>query len=395
MNARRALVGSLAIAGAVATFAVAPARAQETVKIGLSAPITGPFAENGRQMVAAVKLYVERYGVNVAGKKIEVILRDDAGVADQARRIAQELVVVNKVAILAGYNPTPTALAVAPISVEAKIPEIVTGSSASITTQQSPYIVRTFSTQAQITVPMARWAIKNGIKRVVTLVADYAPGIETEKAFIGEFKARGGEIVESLRVPLQSQDFSAALQRARDANPEALFVWVPGGLAGSFLRQYVERGLQTSGIKLIGPGDITDDDVLNQMGDAMLGITTSLQYSAAHPSAMNKVFVEDFKRVSNGLRPDHVGVAVYDAMHLIYEALKKTGGNTNGDALITAMKGMAWESPRGPVAIDPDTREMIQDVYIRRVERINGELYNVEFDKYETVKDPVKASQTK
>jgi branched-chain amino acid transport system substrate-binding protein len=284
---------------------------------------------------------------------------------------------------------------VAPISVEAKIPEIVTGSSASITTQQSPYIVRTFSTQAQITVPMARWAIKNGIKRVVTLVADYAPGIETEKAFIGEFKARGGEIVESLRVPLQSQDFSAALQRARDANPEALFVWVPGGLAGSFLRQYVERGLQTSGIKLIGPGDITDDDVLNQMGDAMLGITTSLQYSAAHPSAMNKVFVEDFKRVSSGLRPDHVGVAVYDAMHLIYEALKKTGGNTNGDALITAMKGMAWESPRGPVAIDPDTREMIQDVYIRRVERINGELYNVEFDKYEAVKDPVKASQTK
>src|SRR5450759_3047035 len=234
MNARGALIGSLAIAGAGATFAVGPAWAQETVKIGLSAPITGPFAENGRQMVAAVKLYVERYGANVAGKKIEVILRDDAGVADQARRIAQELVVVNKVAILAGYNPTPTALAVAPISVEAKIPEIVTGSSASITTQQSPYIVRTFSTQAQITVPMARWAIKNGIKRVVTLVADYAPGIETEKAFIGEFKARGGEIVESLRVPLQSQDFSAALQRARDANPEALFVWVPGGLAGSF-----------------------------------------------------------------------------------------------------------------------------------------------------------------
>ena len=395
MNARSALLGSLAIAGAMATFSVGPACAQETVKIGLSAPLTGPFAENGRQMVAAVKLYVERYGANVAGKKIEVIMRDDAGVADQARRIAQELVVVNKVAILTGYNPTPPALAVAPISLEAKIPEIVTGSSASITTQRSPYIVRTFATQAQITVPMARWAIKNGIKRVVTLVADYAPGLETETAFISEFKARGGEIVESLRVPLQSQDFSAALQRARDAKPEALFVWVPGGLAGSFLRQYVERGLQTSGIKLIGPGDITDDDVLNQMGDAMLGITTSLQYSAAHPSAMNKIFVEDFKRVSNGLRPDHVGVAVYDAMHLIYEALKKTGGNTNGDALIAAMKGMAWESPRGPVAVDPDTREMIQDVYIRHVERVNGELYNVEFDKYEALKDPFKASQTK
>ena len=395
MNARKALVVLLAIAGALATFAAGSVGAQETVKIGLSAPITGPFAENGRQMSAAVKLYVERYGANVAGKKIEVILRDDGGVADKAKRIAQELVVVNKVAILAGYNPTPPALAVASISVEAKIPLIITGSSASITTQRSPYIVRTFATQAQITAPMAQWAIKNGIKRVVTLVADYAPGIETEKAFIDEFKAGGGEIIESLRVPLQSQDFSASLQRARDAKPEALFVWVPGGLAGTFLRQYVERGLQTSGIKLIGPGDITDDDVLNQMGDAMFGITTSLQYSAAHPSAMNKAFVEGFERVSNGLRPDHVGVAVYDAMHLIYEALKKTGGNTNGDVLIAAMKGMAWESPRGPVAIDPDTREMIQDVYIRRVERINGELYNVEFDKYEAVKGPVKASQAK
>ena len=392
---KAAFVGSLGITGALGTIAVGPIRAQESIKIGFSAPITGSFAENGRQMSAALRLYMEQYGDNVAGKKIDVILRDDGGVADRARRIAQELVVVNKVAILAGYNPTPTALAVAPISIEARIPQMVTGSSASITTQRSPYIVRTFSTQAQITVPMAQWAIKNGVKRVVTLVADYAPGIETEIAFIDAFKAGGGAIIESLRVPLQSQDFAPSLQRAQDAKPDALFVWVPGGLAGPFLRQYVERGLQRSGIKLIGPGDITDDDVLNQMGDAMLGITTSLQYSAAHPSATNKVFVEGFKRVSNGLRPDHVGVAVYDSMHVIYEALKKTGGNIDGDALIAAMKGMSWESPRGPVSIDPNTREMIQNVYIRRVERVNGELYNVEFDKYEAVKDPVKASQTK
>ena len=308
------LIGLRFIAGALAVFGAWPVCAQETVKIGFSAPITGPFAENGKQMSASLKLFAERYGTEVAGKKIEVILRDDGGVADQARRIAQEFVVGKKVTVLAGYNPTPTALAVAPISAEAKIPEIVVGSSASITTERSPYIVRTFGTQAQITEPMAQWAVKNGIKRVVTVVADYSPGLETEKAFVNAFRTRGGEIIESVRVPLQNPDFAPFLQRARDAKPEALFVWVPGGLAAPFLRQYVERGLQSSGIKLIGPGDITDDDVLNQMGDAMLGITTSLQYSAAHPSAKNKAFVEGFERVANGLRPDHVGVAAYDCM---------------------------------------------------------------------------------
>jgi branched-chain amino acid transport system substrate-binding protein len=390
MNSQRAIIGLLALLSVSGLTARSQALAQETIRIGFSAPITGPFAENGRQMIAALKLFAEQNRQEVAGKKIEVILRDDGGVPDQAKRIAQELVVEGKVAVLAGYNPTPSALAVAPISAEAKIPQIVTGSSASITTERSPYIVRTLSTQAQITVPMAQWAISNGIKRVVTLVSDFAPGLETEKAFVDAFKAQGGEIVEMLRVPLQNPDFAPFLQRARDAKPEALFAWVPGGLAAPFLRQYVERGLQTSGIKLIGPGDITDDDVLNQMGDPMLGITTSLQYSAAHPSAENKAFVEGFEKVSNGLRPDHVGVAVYDCMHLIYAALNKTGGDPNGDALLGAMKGMAWEGPRGPIAIDPQTRDIVQDVYIRRVERVNGELYNVEFEKYSAVKDPGK-----
>ena len=379
------------------TLALLPAAAgaQETVKIGFSVPLTGPFAENGKQMTAAIKIFTEQRGSVVAGKKIEVLLRDDGGVPDQAKRLAQEFVVQSKVAVLAGYNPTPVALAVAPLSAEAKIPQIVTGSSASVTTTRSPYIVRTFSTQAQITVPMADWARKNGIRRVVTFVSDYAPGLETEKAFIEEFKKGGGEVVENIRVPLQSLDFAPFLQRARDARPEAIFAWVPGGLAGSFVRQYAERGLQQSGIRLIGTGDITDDDILNQLGEPMLGITTSLQYSAAHDSEKNKAFVAGFERVGNGLRPDHVGVAVYDAMHLIYAALEKTKGDSNGDALLVAMKGMAWESPRGPIAIDPDTRDVIQNVYIRRVERRNGQLYNIEFDKYPAVKDPFKAATVK
>jgi branched-chain amino acid transport system substrate-binding protein len=394
MISRPQVLVLLATAGVPATLPAA-VRAEETVKIGFSAPLTGPFAENGKQMAAAIKIFTEQRGSTVAGRRIEVILRDDGGVPDQAKRLAQELVVQSKVAVLAGYNPTPVALAVAPLSAEAKIPQIVTGSSASVTTTRSPFIVRTFSTQAQITVPMADWALKNGIRRVVTFVSDYAPGLETEKAFIEEFKKGGGEVVESIRVPLQSLDFAPFLQRARDAKPQAIFAWVPGGLAGSFVRQYAERGLQSSGVRLIGTGDITDDDILNQLGEPMLGITTSLQYSAAHDSEKNKVFVAGFERVGGGLRPDHVGVAVYDAMHLIYAALEKTGGNPNGDALLAAMKGMAWESPRGPIAIDPDTRDIIQDVYIRRVERRNGQLYNIEFDKYPSVKDPFKAAPAK
>jgi len=391
MSMSRAIFASLiVIAGALA--ATAP-RAAEPVKIALSIPITGPFAENGKQMLAAAKLFMERNGTSVAGRAVELIIRDDAGVADQAKRIAQELVVNSKVAVLMGYNPTPVALAVAPLATQAKVPQIVTGSSASITTERSPYIVRTFSTQPQITVPMAQWAAKNGSRRVVTMVTDYAPGLETEKAFIDEFKALGGEIIETIRVPLQNPDFAPYLQRARDANPDTLFVWVPGGLAAPLLRQYAERGLNASGIKLIGTGDITDDAVVNELGEPVVGIVTSLQYSAAHPSAANKAFVEGFRRLGNGMRPDHVGVAVYDGLHLVYAALEKTGGNSDGDALIAAMKGLSWESPRGPVMVDPETRDLVQNVYIRRVERLDGELYNVEFDTFEATRDPHKSAQ--
>jgi len=392
-------VGVLTIATIVGgvSFALscAKADAQDVIKIGLSAPLTGPFAENGKQMIAAAKLFKEENGTTVLGREIKLITRDDAGVPDQARRIAQEFVVNDKVAVLAGYNPTPNALAVAPIATEARIPQIVVGAVASSITQRSPYIVRTMYAQSQVTVPMAQWAAKNGIKRVVTLVSDYSPGLDAEKAFTDEFTADGGEIVEAVRVPLQNPDYAPYLQRARDAKPDALFMWVPGGLAAALMRQYTERGLNQSGIKLIGVGDITDDAVLNEAGDSMLGVITSMQYSAAHPSPLNKAFVAGFRRAGNGIRPDHIGVAVYDALHLIYAAINKTGGNTNGDALIAAMKGMAWESPRGPVAIDPKTREMIQDVYIRRVERVDGELYNVEFEKFPAVKVSSKTEETR
>jgi branched-chain amino acid transport system substrate-binding protein len=394
---RRLLVSAIAAAaGSIPLLTTGVAiGAQDAIKIGLLAPLTGSFAENGKQEIAAAKLFMEQNSATLAGREVKLLIRDDGSVPDQARRIAQEFIVNDKVAVLAGGNPTPNALAVAPLATEAKIPMMVVGAVASIITARSPYIVRTMYAQSQVTVPMARWAAKNGIRRVVTLVSDYSPGLDAERAFTDEFKADGGEIVEAVRVPLQNADYAPYLQRARDAKPDALFVWVPGGLAAALMRQYAERGLNKSGIKLIGVGDITDDAVLNQAGDSMLGVTTSMQYSAAHPSPMNRAFVEGFKNAGNGIRPDHIGVAVYDALHLIYAAINKTGGNTNGDALIAAMKGMAWESPRGPVSIDPETREMVQDVYIRRVERVDGELYNVEFEKFAAVKVPARTEQAR
>jgi branched-chain amino acid transport system substrate-binding protein len=274
-----------------------------------------------------------------------------------------------------------------------KIPHIVMAAATSIITERSPYIVRTYVTQAQLCMPMARWAVKNGISKVMTLVSDYAPGHDSEKSFADEFKAGGGEILGSLRVPLLNPDFAPYLQHVSDIKPEAIFLWFPGPSSIAFSRQYAERGLHRSGIRLIGTGDVVGDEILDQMDDSMLGIVTTLQYSVAHPSEKNKAFVESYKRFSNGSRPSTLAVGVYDGMRLIYQALKMTGGRTDGDAVIAAMKGMTWDSPRGPISIDPETRDIVQDIYVRRLEGLKGELYNIEFDKFETVKDPIKAAQ--
>ncbi|HKH66084.1 MAG TPA: ABC transporter substrate-binding protein, partial [Reyranella sp.] len=337
--------------------------AQDTVKIGLILPMTGQQASTGKQIDAAVKLYQARNGTTVAGKKVEVILKDDTGVPDVAKRLAQELVVNDKVAVLAGFGLTPIALAVAPIATQAKVPEVVMAAGTSSITEASPFVVRTSFTLAQSAVPMAEWAVKNGIKKVVTLVTDFGPGIDAEKSFSEKFKADGGTIVDSLRVPLRSPDFSPVLQKAADTKPDALFVFVPSGQGAQFVKQFVERGLDKSGIKLIATGDVTDDDQLNGMGDVVIGVINTHNYSANHNSAANKAYVEAFKKANNGLRPNFMSVGGYDGMALIYGALKKTNGATDGEKLLAAMKGMAWESPRGPISIDPETRDIIQNIY--------------------------------
>lgn len=369
---------------------VASAQAQQTVKIGLIVPMTGQSQSTGKQIDAAVRLYLQQHGDTVAGKKIEVVLRDDGGVADTTKRVAQELIVRDKVSVLAGFGLTPLAMATAPLAAQAKVPMVVMAAATSIITAQNPFIVRTSQVLPQPAAAMAQWAVENGIKSAVTLVTDYGPGIDAETWFAKRMKEGGAEVLASLRMPLASPDFAPFLQRAADAKPQAMFVFVPSGQGAAVARQFAERGLDKSGIRLIATGDVTDDDQLNGMGDVMLGVVNAGHYSAAHDSAVNKAFVGAFKAANPGMRPNFMAVAGYDGMHAIYQALAKTKGDTDGAALVEAMKGLSWESPRGPMMIDPQTRDVVHNLYIRKVERVDSELYNVEFATIPMMKDPAK-----
>jgi branched-chain amino acid transport system substrate-binding protein len=383
------------LAAAMFAAASAPVFAADTgpIKIGLILPMTGQSASTGRQIDAAVKLWMAQNGNKIAGRTVEVILKDDGAVPDATKRIAQEMIVNDKVSVIAGFGITPTALSTAPLATQSKTPLVVMAAATSSITEASPYIVRTSFTLPQVTIGIADWAAKNKIKKAVTLVADYGPGFDAEKYFDSQFRLDGGQVLDKLRTPLKAPDFAPVLQKVIDDKPDALFVFLPSGQGAAFMKQFAERGLDKSGVKLIATGDVTDDDQLNDMGDVALGVVTSHQYSAAHPSPMNKKFVADFSAANKGMRPNFMAVGGYDGMRVIYKALEATKG-AGGEALLNAMKGQIFESPRGPVYIDGQTRDIVQDVYIRKVERVpsmgNG-LYNVEFDVIKAVKDPGKA----
>lgn len=377
-----------ALAAAPLAISLPQAWAQnKPFKIGLLTPMTGPFASTGRQMDAGVRLYMKLNGTTVAGRKIEVILKDDTGTPDVTKRLAQEMVINDKVDVLAGFGLTPLALATAPIATQSKTPMVNMLAATSMVINSTPYMVRTSMTLPQITLGMGEWAAKNNMRRTVTLVTDYGPGLDAERTFKERMALNGGQVIESLRVPLRNPDFAPFLQKVRDLKPDALFVFVPSGVGSLVMKQFVERGLANAGIKLIGTGEIVDDDLLSQMGDEAIGVVSSYPYSAAHPSALNKKFVAEFKKMHN-IRPNAVGVFAYDGMHVIYEALRKTGGKGGGDALMAAMKGQIFESPRGQVLIDANTRDIVQSVFIRKTERVNGELYNIEFSEEKDVRDP-------
>lgn len=380
---------------AVLAMALSPmvsVHAANELKIGMILPMSGPFADYGRQIESGARLYLSKNGDTVAGRKVELIIKDDTGVAPEiSKRQAQELVVKEKVDILAGFGLTPSAFAVAPLSAEAKKPMVVMNAATSAVTAKSPYVVRTSHTLPQITAPIATWAAKNGIKKVYTVVADYGPGHDSETQFKKTFTAAGGQVVGEVRAPVKNPDFAPFLQKIKDTKPDAVFLFVPAGEQGvSFIKGFKERGLAQAGIRLIATGDLTDEDVLDAMGDAALGVITSFHYAEAHKSAENNAYVAAYAKVYPKSRPNFMSVAGYDGMHLIFEALKKTGGNADGDKFIAAAKGLKWTSPRGPISIDPATRDIVQTIYIRKVEKVDGKLQNVEFDQVADVKDPGK-----
>jgi branched-chain amino acid transport system substrate-binding protein len=383
----------VAIAGIAATvFGASSAGAQQTIKIGLILPYSGQFADPGAQADNGIKLYMQQHGDTVAGRKIEIIRKDTGGIApDVAKRLAQELVVRDKVDLLAGFSLTPNALAAADVSAQAKKFMVVMNAAASIVTTKSPYMARVSFTLPQLNEPLGIWAYKNGVRKVYSMVADFAAGHDAEAAFQGAFKAAGGEIIGSVRYPVANPDFSAFVQRAKDMNPEAIFVFVPGGSQSpAIAKALADRGIDPRKTKVMSQMELTEEQALKSMGDTALGIITSAHYDYNLGSKRNKEFVAAFNAAWKR-NPDFFAVGGYDGMHLIYEALKKTAANTDGEALIGAAKGMAWESPRGPMSIDAATRDVVQTVYMRRVERVGGALINVEFDKIENVKDPVKA----
>jgi branched-chain amino acid transport system substrate-binding protein len=235
----------------------------------------------------------------------------------------------------------------------------------------------------------------NGVHKAFTMVSDYGPGIDAEGAFQRAFKDAGGLLLGSVRMPVANPDFVPFVQRAKDLNPEAIYVFIPGGAQpAAFGKALVDLGIDTKKTRILGQGEITEENALKVMGDAALGLVTAFHYDHNHKSAVNSKFVAEYSKAF-GRNPDFFSAGGWDGMHLIYEALKKTGGKADGESLVAAAKGMKWESPRGPIAIDPETRDIIQTVYIRRVEKIGGKLLNVEIDKIENVKDPVKERMKK
>ena len=389
----KALAGFGGLAAAV-LLNLSTAQAQGTIKIGLVMSYTGQFADLGTMMDTAVKLYVKKYGDTVAGKKIEFI-RKDSGAAgsapDVAKRLVQELIVRDNVDIIAGFSLTPDALASADVLTESKKPAVIMNAATAIITARSPYFVRTSIPLPAAMGALGTWAAKSGVKKSYTMVTDYGPGIDSEQAYQTAFKEAGGEIVGSVRFPVVSPDFSAFVQRLKDSKSESVFIFVPGGEQPAALgKALAEHGLSPKNTKVMSSGELTNDNPLKSMGAAAEGIISAWHYDWRHKSALNDEFVKGFREMLNGRNPDQFSISAYDGMHAIYEALKKTNGNPNGDVFVNALKGAKWESPRGPVSIDPETRDIVQTIYMRRVEKIGDQFGNVEFDKLENVKDPVK-----
>lgn len=379
---------TLLAAGLAMGFASAAGAQQETIRIGVLQSFSGMTSLNGQQSEASIKLFMKKYGDTVGGKKIEYFTRDTTGPNPEvAKRLVQEAVTREKAQILIGPDFTPNMLAAAPIVTEAKVPAIINGAATSGTIgERTPYYARTFFAIPQLCRPLASYAVKNNWKRVFLVVADYAPGHDCEKQYMGALSEAGGTLVGNVRIPLKNPEFSSYMQRIRDAKPDAVYFFMPiGEMSIGVVRAFNESGLKAAGIKLTGAGDITDETYLDATGDAALGAITAGIYSTTHDSKMNKEFVSEYVAM-NGKSPriGWVAISTWDAMRLIYDGVAaQAGSKFDPDKFMAFVKGHSFESPRGPVSIDKGNGDITQNVYIRRVEKINGVLQNVEFETYQ------------
>ena len=371
-----------ALLGAVFTVALGSGSAMAaTIKVGVIAPFSGPFATAGQTFKQGIEVYQAQHGKTVGGNTVEFIFKDlDQANPAQSKALAQELIVKEKVGYIAGFFFTPDALAVAPLIDEANIPCVIFNAATSAITEKSPRYVRTSFTLWQNTVPLAEHMAKQGIKKVVTAVSDYGPGIDGETAFKQTFEKAGGQVVDTIRMPLKSTDFAPFMQRIKDSGAEAIYAFLPAGPTTlAFAKAFNENGLKDKGIKFFGPGDITQEPDLPALGDAAVGITTTFNYSQAHDSEMNRQFLAKHKELFGS--SDNVtftSVGAYDGTHVIYKMIEATGGKPDGTKAVEAVKGMAWESPRGPLKIDPNSRHVTQTIYLRVTERKDGKLQNTE-----------------
>jgi branched-chain amino acid transport system substrate-binding protein len=367
----------------------------QTVKLGVVDTYSGPFAAVGDLMDRGIRLYVAQHEKDLPpGVKLEIIRRDDTGPNPEvAKRMAQELITRDHVQLLAGTIYTPNALAIAPLATEAKVPFVIMNAGTAVITTKSPYIARVSFTMWQSGFPLGSWAAKNGIKKVYSVVTDYGPGIDAEAAFTKGFTDAGGQMVGSVHVPLANPDYVPFLQRVKDAAPDAVFAFVPGGKdSTALMKAFSDLGLKQAGIRLIGTGDITTDEELPNMGDVALGVVTAFHYSAAAKRPANEAFVKayqaEFKTKDD---PSFEVVGGYDGMAAIFHVIIAQKGKIDPDKTMELLKG--WKddnSPRGPIMIDPDTRDIVQNEYIRKIEKVNGKLANVELETIPMVKDPWK-----
>jgi branched-chain amino acid transport system substrate-binding protein len=388
MKFRFRLIPALLASSSLA-FSIHAAKADE-IRIGVIASFSGPYSSWGKHIKEATDLYVAQQNGKVGHHTVKVIYKDVGGNNPaRARQLAEELVVRDKVQYIAGLEFTPTAMAVVDVATQAKVPTVINNSGTSGILQRSPYLLRSGYTQWMVATPLAKWTAEQGAKKVFLAAADYAPGQDAINAYKKSFTEAGGTIVGELRIPLNTTDFSTYMQKAREAQPDYMYMFMPvGPLSVAFIKAYVERSLDKAGIKLEATAE-TEESELAGYGDAAAGIVTALHYSPSSTTQANAQFVSGLKQKYGQDRiPNVASISAYDSMQMIFQMIKATDGKQDGDKAMAAIKGYSWESPRGPVTVDPVTRELVQNIYIRRVEKLNGAYVNKPFKTYPAIKDP-------